>query len=186
MLYAHRNLDQVPARHKTLVEQSIGIYCQWLTKANKDPEQEARGYTMPTYKPALFLDTEVNQFADTRVSFCREEPYGKLYMELSAGDGDDGGPSMLYVHAERNWHREKTGKTKKGSYPEYYDVTGYGTEPDGTNTVVRLDPPRIVKFTYEESKQVWEETYTIGFILQEFDTMYSPVYNAEGGIISIS
>ena len=73
------------------------------------------------------------------------------------GDGDDGGPAHLYVYAERKYHAVSTGRIVLATHEEGTYLAGQ-------------------QFRYDETRDVWDDEYEIDFILQEFDTMYSPVF----------
>lgn len=98
---------QLEQRHHNLIRESVGKFVEYLN-ANDD------GYNERPYTVGWFLDTAENKYADTSPVFLREDDDERdlLYMELSVYDGDDGGPSMLYIHAERNWVYDSNAGTR--------------------------------------------------------------------------
>lgn len=101
------------------------------------------------YTPAQFLNKDTNEYADVKLEVIRESldivDHGLFILTMY--DGDDGGPATLFVHAERDWHY-----TRLASYYK----SGQRDDPG-------------------DYTPIFEDTYTIGFILQEFDTLFSPV-----------
>jgi len=158
-------------RYKALIEKSVDIYCTFLNQFIEDIEDNDE---IPVYHKGVFLDKDQNPYSHTTIRFLHEEE-GRLYMQLSVYDGEDGGPANLYVYADRDWHYEKTGRTIKATREEY-EILEY--RKGGPNVVA--DKPTTVPFEYEEQNHVWDDTYTIKAIIQEFDTMFTPVFFPEG------
>lgn len=118
--------NQAEPRHRALIDEATTIYCRWLNQYIEDDPHTHGDFR---YGPAHFLDPTTNKYANVSFATIKDEEnyvFNESYFELSMDDGDDGGPSKLYVYADRD-----------------------------------------------------NETYTIKFILQEFDTMFSPVYNGD-------
>ena len=165
--------DLVEDRHKRLIQKTTEIYVEWLNQYVEEAEEFR-------YTVGHFLDPEVNQFADVRVyNFREQRGSSRVTFELNMFDGDDGGPSRLFIIADRNYHYETTGRKRKGSYEEYA-ILEYGGNPDGTNIVA--EESHTVEFIYDETRLIWDNEYTIGCIIQEFDTMFSFVYDNERGL----
>lgn len=100
------------------------------------------------YTPAHFLDKGTNEYADLQFEVVRESTdiVDHGLFIITPIDGDDGGPATLFVHAERNWHYKRPCKYEGGRMIDPGDYT-----------------------------PIFEGDYTIGFILQQFDTLFSPV-----------
>jgi len=165
--------DLVEDRHKRLIQKTTEIYVEWLNQYNLGDDSFV-------YTIEHFLDSTENEFADVRVYNFRERRGSpRVTFELNMFDGDDGGPARLSVIADRVYHYETTGRKRKGSYEEYA-ILEYGGNPDGTNIVA--EESHTVEFIYDETRLIWDNEYTIGCIIQEFDTMFSFVYDNEGGL----
>jgi hypothetical protein len=97
--------ENVPERHKAVIVYAIDSLCLWLNNGDHDMVKYIASGDIEPYTPNTFLNTDINRYAATRVTFAREtEVY--LYLELSVYDGDDGGAQTLFVHAEP--HRDGT------------------------------------------------------------------------------
>jgi hypothetical protein len=107
---------------------------------------------------AAEFDPKQDKNSETQIEMVYEpEGDDRLLMYAAAGNGDDGGPMYLIIHAERDSTIRFTGNRVTAPAP------WLGKEPD--------------THTYEQTVTDWLDTYSLDLVVQEFDTQFSVVYD---------
>jgi hypothetical protein len=150
-------------RHQGLIKQAIDKYVVWLNEATADCREP---YTLEEVVPI-----QVNLLIE-------DEDTDDTIVHVYVGPDEGGGYAVLQIQASREFEFNPTGKTIHDPNYQTHEITGYNTEPDGTNTVVKLDPPKESPISYPETKMEYKDTYELELVVQYFDSSYTIIYNA--------